>query len=121
MRIVICGGPGSGKSEFALELSARYGLPVLHTDDLTTLEWSEQSVVAARWLNREGSWIIEGVTMVRALRKWLARGSGLPFDTIYWMERCYETPTPLRTGTRTIWDEIQPELIRRNANIRVMY
>ena len=40
-------------------------------DDLIdTHEWSAASAEVARWLDDEGPWIIEGVAMSRALRKW---------------------------------------------------
>lgn len=122
-RIVICGGPDAGKTAMAEELRV---VPVWHTDDLNRLDWSDQSWACYRWLCRQGSFVIEGTTAVRAVRKWLKRHSdGLPFDRIYWMERVVVNLSPgqerMRKGCRTIWESIQPELIRRGADLRVIY
>lgn len=125
-RVLITGGPGAGKSTASERMGTKSGFPVLHTDDLNPLPWSEQSTVAMRWLDRPGSWIIEGCTAVRALRKWLkANNTGLPFDIVYWhaksQEKLEEGAERLRKGCRTVWDEIQPELVKRGADIRVIY
>ncbi len=123
-RIVICGGPDAGKTTMAEEFGVS---PIWHTDDLMRLDWHDQSWACYRWLCRQqGSFVIEGTTAVRAVRKWLKRhDTGLPFDQIYWIERTLVKLSPgqerMRKGCRTIWDEIQPELIRRGADLRVIY
>lgn len=80
MRIIVTGPPQAGKSTLALGLSKVLNIPLLRTDDLKDLEWSAASEEVAKWLDRDGPWIIEGVTIPRAIRKWrLAYGeSGLP-------------------------------------------
>lgn len=70
MRIVITGSPLAGKTTLAGIIAKITGVPVFHTDDVKDLEWSEASQAVSGWLAREGSWIIEGVTVPRALRKW---------------------------------------------------
>ena len=83
MRIVICGWPASGKSRHAEELSSKLGIEVKHTDSLVrTHSWSDASEAASHWFDQPGPWIIEGVAVPRALRKWQARhpDEDPPFD-----------------------------------------
>ena len=40
--------------------------------------WSEASEEVSHWFDAPGPWIIEGVAVPRALRKWRARNPGLP-------------------------------------------
>lgn len=71
-----------GKSTYASEL----GIPVfcadpkslvkIKRDNVTylpeNLNWSQQSqYVASQWFNMPSPWVIEGVGVVRALRKWV--------------------------------------------------
>lgn len=85
-RILITGGPRTGKTTLARQLfeeaAARYDragitAALLHTDDLIEQcrhlgkdAWSEASRIASTWLDEGGPWIIEGVAVSRALRKW---------------------------------------------------
>jgi hypothetical protein len=85
-RIIICGWPNSGKSHHAEELSAKLGIPVRHTDSLIrTMQWSDVSETVSHWFDEPGPWIIEGVAIPRALRKWKARNpdtNEVPFDKL---------------------------------------
>lgn len=76
-RICITGGPKTGKTTLAKKLQCNglvAGAPgalLRHTDDLiATHEWSAASQEASTWLDDPGPWIIEGVAVSRALRKW---------------------------------------------------
>ena len=69
-RVVVLGWPKSGKSAYAAILAQQYGLPIRATDTLIDLPWSRQSEVVRDWLDEDGPWLIEGVVVVRALRKW---------------------------------------------------
>lgn len=74
MRLLITGGVGSGKTTMSQHLRGSTGSDrVMHTDDLIgTGEWSEVSQrIADEWLTMPGPWIIEGVAIPRALRKYL--------------------------------------------------
>jgi hypothetical protein len=83
-RIVIAGIPRAGKTTIAEKLAKRE-LKVRHTDDLVgKMGWSESSAEVATWLSEPGPWIIEGVTAVRALRKWMAAAKGSPCDVVLW-------------------------------------
>lgn len=83
-RILVSGGPRSGKTSLGKSLLAmcQEGTRLRSTDDLIgQLEWSEASQEVSRWMSEPGPWIIEGVAVERALRKWLAEnGTTLPFD-----------------------------------------
>lgn len=88
-RILIVGGVGVGKSTYADLERERLGLQrfmctdslaqasrtgrahpnAIHTPD--QLEWSDTSQwVADYWLSQNGPWVIEGIAVYRALRKW---------------------------------------------------
>lgn len=74
MKIAIGGMPRSGKTTLARKLSIEFGITVRHTDDLVSSHaWSAASEAIADWFNAPGSFIIEGVTVSRALRKWRAQ------------------------------------------------
>src|SRR6185503_4134965 len=76
-RIVILGGPHTGKTT----LSIRLGIDnVRHSDDIKHLGWSESSEAASQWFNEQGEWVAEGVQMARALRKWLRANPDKPLD-----------------------------------------
>jgi hypothetical protein len=139
-RICIAGGPRTGKTTLAGRLiatdpvdfmSAARGAtspadlnPVRHTDNLMHLGWSEASEAAALWFDEPGPWIVEGVAVPRALRKWLAaHPEGKPCDVVHWLEE----PRDLRSkgqiamgkGCETVWMEIHDALTERGVRIVV--
>lgn len=121
-RIVIAGGPHSGKTTLALKLGAARGdCPVYHSDDAMALGWSECSAEVALWLDRPGPFIIEGVATVRALRKWMRAHDGAPCDIVLWLDAPLTELTPgqaaLFKGCRTVWSEITPELVDRGVRV----
>jgi adenylate kinase family enzyme len=101
VRILITGAPGTGKSTLAVTLQKIFDYPLLHTDSTIDMGWSERSELVATWFDHEGPWIIEGVVVPRALRKWILGRPGetktedLPFDKyiyIYSQRRALEKP-----------------------------
>jgi len=117
VRLLITGGPKTGKTTLANNFK---GCPVYHTDDLIELGWSEQSRQIMRWLNKPDPWVIEGVAIVRSLRKWLRfNEEGLPFDHLIYLTRALTDRTTgqnaMDAGTRTIWHEIAPVVSFRAA------
>jgi hypothetical protein len=86
------------------------------------LEWSAGSEKASRWLSEPGPWICENVVMARALRKWLARNpAGLPADLFIHLDTQVSERVPgqdrMASGCDTVWNQIEPELLRRGARI----
>jgi len=111
MRTVIFGGPKTGKTTLSDKVAN--GAPVYHGDDLIgQFGWSEASEQIALWLDREGDWVIEGVQLGRALRKWLASTSeGKPCDVIYlnWAPfiPVSKQQAAMGKGCQTTWKEIE--------------
>ena len=119
MRTLIIGGPKTGKTT----LSQSYACPVRHTDDLIgKLDWSAASAEVATWFDAPGPWCIEGVAVVRALRKWLAtHPDGTPADRILFLT---EPKIPVTAGQAamtkgidTVWEEIEGDLLLRGVDI----
>ena len=120
MRIVVAGGPRSGKTTFADAIGARLGVPVRHTDALGQLDWSAASLEVATWFDAPGPWIVEGVTAVRALRKWLEANPFItPADRIFWARGTAVPRAPrqeaMAKGCETVWSEILPLLEARGV------
>lgn len=89
MRVLICGGPRSGKTTLAAVIAAQLGCAPRSTDELIpTHDWSEVSDEVARWFTGTSSpWVIEGVAVPRALRKWFAAHPGEPpADRVIWLD-----------------------------------
>lgn len=123
-RIVILGAPRTGKTTLSLELEHQHGVAAFHTDDLIgTCDWSEASELVSRRFDRPGPWLIEGVAVVRALRKWLERHpTGTPCDEVValWAPRVRLTlkQQAMADGTWTIWLDVVGPLRARGVAIR---
>lgn len=132
-RIAITGGPRTGKTTTSFNkqqewirdhVEAWETTPVIrHTDDLIHLGWSEASEAAASWFDSPGPWIIEGVAVSRALRKWRERNPGKPppVDEVYYLSDPHVPLNPgqatMAKGVRKVHDEIEPWL-RKHGVIR---
>lgn len=120
-RIAITGGPRTGKTT----LAHRLGGNVRHTDDIIHLGWSGASQAACGWLDDPGPWIIEGVAVSRALRKWRDQHPGCPppVDRVIFLAEPRETlaygQRVMASGVRTVHDEIESWL--RRHSIRSEY
>lgn len=125
MRIAIAGGPRCGKTTLAEKLAERHGIEtVLHTDDLIgSLSWSEASARVVEWMDEPGPWIIEGVAVVRGLRKWLAdvRNEGAPCDTVYHLTYPYtdlsKGQVTMMKGCITVFGGVQYLLQGRGVDV----
>lgn len=122
-RILIAGGPRCGKTTLAEDLARAAGIQAEHSDDLIgVLDWSSASLEVSRWIDRTGPWIVEGVAVVRALRKLLERSSGKPAEFVYW-SLSPKAPTTkaqdaMGKGCATAWEPVREELQRRGVSIR---
>lgn len=125
-RLVIVGGPRTGKSWHAEHVGRQYGVQVRHTDDLiATHAWSEASEEVATWFDAPGAWIVEGCATARALRKWIAaHPKGTPCDAValMWNPRAERKPGHwgMAKGVQTVWLEIEFELRHRGVLIEVL-
>lgn len=96
-RLVIAGGPQSGKTTLADEYS-RY-LPIIHADGMHMLKsWRFRVMVVHHYLRQPGPWLVEGVTVASALKIWLRENNGqkdsrLPCDEIIYLTRSYGSLT----------------------------
>jgi len=122
-RIVIIGGPRVGKSTLSQKLRDELGIANLRcSDDVKHLGWSESSEFASKWFDDQGDWIIEGVQMARALRKWLAANPDKTLDAdILTLHQPYEArlrgQESMTKGVFTVFREIQSELVKRGARV----
>lgn len=134
-RILIVGGPKTGKTTYSEQLARELaagvdpsGLPstavkLMHTDSLIGVkDWSEASAEVALWLDERGPWIIEGVAVPRALRKWLAaHPEGRPADRVIFMTRPFVSLTKgqetMAKGVATVWAEVVDQLASRGVSI----
>ena len=131
-RIVICGGPRTGKTTLARKLGGEVfvGDPaevrtIRHMDDLIAETcwlgrdgWSAACrTVASEWLPAPGPWIIEGVAMARALRKWREAhpGAAPPVDRVIRLTAPYRElskgQATMAKGEETVWREIEGWLL----------
>lgn len=125
MKIVIAGGPGTGKTTLANEMAEEKPgvFYVYHTDDLAYLkDWSRESLACSQQFNLKWDWINEGVVIPRALRKWLKEfKTGKPCDTAIWLSHPLIELTPgqlaMAKACLTVWSEIEPELVARGVTI----
>lgn len=125
MRTLIAGGPRTGKTTLANELAAGLGISARHTDDLIwRASWGEDSVQVAKWLEAAGPWVIEGVTVPRALRKWLdAHPEGAPADLVVWLSTPRVALThgqkAMSKAIATVWSEVTGPLVARGVTLEV--
>lgn len=120
LRILIAGWPKCGKTTLAASLGIT---PIYTTDALKESHgWREASEEASFWLDRAGPWVIEGVAVPRAIRKWLMRDSeGKPCDILYYLSEPFEELTrgqaTMGKGCDTVMADIQDELVSRGVEI----
>lgn len=125
-RILIIGGPRTGKTTLARQLSAA----ARSTDDLIPMGWSEGSEAASHWFDEPGPWVIEGVAVVRALRKWFLRNPIVdrarttqrkPCDRIIFLRTAHERlltgQLSMTQGHETVWGSISHTIALRGIPV----
>lgn len=125
-RIAITGGPRTGKTTLAMRMRMTLDMHprnIRHTDVLIHLGWSDASAAAALWLDEPGPWIIEGVAMARALRKWRDRHPGQrpPVDRVIRLTTPHvalsKGQAGMANGEGTVWSEVEPWLLAAGIDI----
>ncbi len=110
-RIVIIGGPKTGKSTLAAQMGGGRS-----SDEVMNLGWSESSEEVSRWLDQPGPWIVEGVAVPRALRKWRERNPDkpAPVDHVIHLthphEQLIQGQISMAKGIDTVLAQIMPWL-----------
>lgn len=121
-KIAIAGVPRAGKSTRAKKIALAVG-ELRSTDALKEVgDWSRESEIAAAMFDEDAAFVMEGMVVPRALRKWLAsHPEGRPVDEVLWMgEPKIETTkgqNAMGKGALTVMREILPELKRRGVNV----
>ena len=119
VKIAIMGGPRTGKTTLSEKIKEDMNL--YHTDDIKDLPWSEQSDVVCDWFTLEEDCIIEGVTVVRALRKFLEKYPHMkPCDKLIILTIPYfqtDGQEKMSKGHDTILNQILPVLDELNVEI----
>lgn len=122
MRILIIGGPKTGKSTMGAAIARKYGVELQSTDSVIDLGWSAASAEVARWMAKPGPWVIEGVAGARACRKLMAAIPGhKPCDLILVADHPFVALSAgqqaMAKGCATVWNEIRAEVLRRGVKV----
>ena len=126
LRVCIAGGPMTGKTTLARKMALSLaGVAVRHTDDLIVgHSWGEMSDLVCGWLSEPGPWVIEGVAVVRGLRKWLRENeTGRPCDRFIFMRHQLGDPNGgqkrMSMQCEAIWTDIGGDLTLIDRGVEV--
>jgi hypothetical protein len=130
-RVIVAGGPRSGKSGFAVRMSERFGFPLRFGDSLVAAgkdpeQWSRSSATVARWLAEPGPWIVEGVVTPRAIRKWQQAHPGTPPPfTVIWFPKAVQVRSEgqeaMAKGAATVMKDVAPVLLAMGGTIWIAH
>lgn len=135
-RILITGWPRTGKTTFSTNIPCPHlgnphlgdcacsEVPIRHTDDLIgKLDWSAASAEVAKWMEDPGDWIIEGVSVARALRKYHEAHPGEPppcYRLIYLRTPHVELNTRqagMGKGVDSVMAELEPWFVEHGLEV----
>jgi hypothetical protein len=122
-RIVICGGPGTGKTTLGQRL-ANEARPLVSTDDFMALAFEEVPAAVLKRVGGASGYVIEGVQAARVLRTALrgdAPGFMMP-DRVYWLTQPFEERKPgaeaMAVGIEKVFLGVMPSLV--NTGLRIV-
>jgi len=110
-RVVIIGWPKTGKTTLAANMGGGRS-----TDETMHMDWSDASAEVSTWFDKPGPWIIEGVAVARALRKWRERHPNKPppIDKLIRLRRPHQEldvgQVSMGKGIDKVLEEIMPWL-----------
>lgn len=121
-KIAIAGVPRAGKTTRAKNIALGVG-ELRSTDALKAVgDWSKESEIAAAMFDEPTPFVMEGMVVPRALRKWLAsHPEGRPVDEVIWMGSpkvaTNDGQDAMGKGALTVMREILPELQKRGVKV----
>lgn len=137
LRIVVVGGPRSGKSTYARRWRSS-GVPTLCGDPLSTVKEPEDGVeylpegipfagddgaaawIVAHWFPRPGPWVAEGHVMARALRRAADRrvcDRVVVFDVPHPQAMVTPRQLSMGKGVQTVWETVRREIERQGVEV----
>lgn len=120
-RVVIIGWPKTGKTTLAAALGGGRS-----TDEVAHLDWSEASEAVSHWFDEPGPWIIEGVAVPRALRKWRDShpDAAPPVDHVVYLrgprENISDEQAAMGKGLDTVMEEIG-DWLRQHVTVEIVH
>lgn len=126
MRLIIAGGPKRGKTTLAHQIGDSCDIPIYSTDSLiASHDWSAASYEVMKWFSRPDEWIIEGVAVPRAIRKWFRDKSAAPCDVAIWIPEpvahCTNQQAEMARRCKAVWFRVLPSLRLRKVEILTLY
>lgn len=113
MRVVICGGPKTGKTTLGTKMSEDLRIPLVSTDGYINYPWEDVPDEIIRVLESLDEFVLEGVQAARVLRRWYKREDPR-IDKVYWLERPFvqlsDRQKSMGKGISTVFKDVRPHL-----------
>lgn len=114
-RIVIAGGPRTGKSTLFRSMALDYAMAV-GTDDFMDRQWADVPDAVIDVLQKHDEWLLEGVNAARVLRRWIRDRDDFPgIDVCYYLTKPMTTRTKahesMSKAIETVWRDVLPRLV----------
>lgn len=139
MRIVVIGGPRTGKTTYATKLAKQLGVHLGSTGKRTEQEeglvstdnymkranWKTLPDVVIKDLKDRDSWVLEGTQAARVLRRWLKESPAeVKVDKVLVFNRAWVPRNPgqeaMAKGVRTVLRDLQPLLTKAGIEVEHM-